>query len=250
MLYIINGFNNWGLFQTVAMCWILVSGTYVCYILIFALQSFLLGIFLNLVYFIPYLASFSVLTFHCYSYWKSVEEKYFALKQLIYEECRDIQRVNNGCIPSRHPKRKENVLPVVSRELYDKVREELLPYHTNLFYFSLKVLMLSIFAYGIFELVNTLHALKFSAVVGVLITFSVSIVPYIFNMEKLNTSEARKKAWLENIKLNVKYIVEEPTLEDPELARTVLIIQDKSNDTVDREQETAYENVLQYESSV
>jgi hypothetical protein len=36
------------------------------------------------------------------------------------------------------------------------------------------------------------------------------------------------------MKLNVKYIVEELTLEDPELA-TVLIIQDKSNDTVDRE---------------
>jgi hypothetical protein len=179
-----------------------------------------------------------------------VEEKYFVLKQLIYEECRDIQRVNNGCIPNRHPKQRENVLPVVSRELYDKVREELLPYHTNLFYFSLKVLMLSIFAYGIFELVNTLHALKISAVVRVLITLSVSIVPYIFNMEKLSTSEARKKAWLEKMKLNVKYIVEELTLEDPELARTVLIIQDKSNDTVDREQETAYENVLQYESSV
>ena len=178
-----------------------------------------------------------------------MEEKYFVLKQLIYEECRDIQRVNNGCIPSRHPKRKENVLPVVSRELYDKVREELLPYHTNLFYFSLKVLMLSIFAYGIFELVNTLHALKISAVVRVLITLSVSIVPYIFNMEKLSTSEARKKAWLEKMKLNVKYIVEELTLEDPELARTVLIIQDKSNDTVNREQETAYENV-QYVSSV
>jgi hypothetical protein len=53
--------------------------------------------------------------------------------------------------------------------------------------------MLSIFAYGIFELVNTLHALKISAVVRVLITLSVSIVPYIFNIEKFNTSEARKK---------------------------------------------------------
>ena len=229
-----SGFN-WRLFDVVVVCMILVGETYICYILVLELQSLLLRIFLNLVYFIPYLASFSVLTFHCYSYWKSVEEKYFVLKQLIYEECRDIQRVNNGCIPSRHPKRKENVLPVVSRELYDKVREELLPYHTNLFYFSLKVLMLSIFAYGIFELVNTLHALKISAVVRILITFSVSIVPYIFNMEKLNASEARKKAWLEKIKLNVKYIVEELTLEDPELARTVLIIQDKSNDTVDRE---------------
>ena len=237
-------------FHAVGVCIMLVGGTLFCYVSILALQYFLLGVFLNLIYFIPYLASFSVLTFHCYSYWKSVEEKYFVLKQLIYEECRDIQRVSNGYIPNRHPKPKENVLPVVSRELYDKVREELLPYHTNLFYFSLKLLMLSIFAYCIFELVNTLHALKISAVVQVLITVSVSIVPYIFNMEKLNTSEARKKAWLEKMKLNVKYIVEELTLEDPELARTVLIIQDKSNGTVDREQETAYENVLQYESSV
>jgi hypothetical protein len=69
--------------NAVPVCAILLGGTYVCYILILALQYFLLGIVLNLVYFIPYLASFLVLTFHCYSYWKSVEEKYFVLKQLI-----------------------------------------------------------------------------------------------------------------------------------------------------------------------
>ena len=108
-------------------------------VMIFAIQSFLLGLFLNLIYFIPYFEFFSVLTFYCCSYWKTMEEKYWVLKRLIYEACREKQQVDNGCIPNRHPKREEKVLPVVSKELYDEIREELLPYDTNLFYFGLKI---------------------------------------------------------------------------------------------------------------
>ena len=44
---------------------------------ILSIVSILLGLFLNLFYFIPYFAYFSVLTFYCYTYWKTMEEKYF-----------------------------------------------------------------------------------------------------------------------------------------------------------------------------
>jgi hypothetical protein len=74
-------------------------------VMVNAILSFLLGLFLNLIYFIPYFAFFSVLTFYCCSYWKTMEEKYCVLKRLIYEACRDKQQVYNGCIPNRHPKR-------------------------------------------------------------------------------------------------------------------------------------------------
>ena len=169
-----------------------------------------------------------------------MEEKYCVLKRLIYEACRDKQQVNNGCIPNRHPKREEKVLPVVSKELYDKIREELLPYDTNLFYFGLKIFWYFVFSFGIFHLINMLNEFNVTGVVQVVTTASLGIIPHIFNMVGLKTSEERKKAWEERLKLNVNYMVEDLIREDPELARTVLI-KDGDNEVVAN---------IQYESSV
>ena len=190
-----------------------------------SIMFFLLGLFLNLIYFIPYLAFFSVLTFYCCTYWKTMEEKYFVLKRLIYEECRKIQYVNNGCIPNRHPKPNEKVLPVVSKELYDKIREVMLPYHTNLFYFVLKMFWSIAFSSGIFMLMYMLNKFHVGGLFQIVITASVGVMPHVFNMLVLKANEERKKAWNEKLKLNVKYMVEELTREDRELARTVLIIE-------------------------
>ena len=102
--------------------------------------SLLFGLFLSLIFFIPYLAFFSVLTFYCISYWKSMEENYLLLKQLIYQACRDVKHDDNDFIRNRRLKRNEKVLPVVSTQLYDKIREQLLPYDENLFYLAVKLL--------------------------------------------------------------------------------------------------------------
>ena len=204
-------------------------------VMISAIESFLLGLFLNLIYFIPYFAFFSVLTFYCCSYWKTMEEKYCVLKRLIYEACRDKQQDNNGCIPNRHPKREEKVLPVVSKELYDKIREKLLPYHTNLFYLGLKIFWSFVFSFGILQLINMLNELNVTGVVQVVTTASLGIMPHIFNMVGLKTSEERKKAWEEKLKLNVKYMVEELVGEDSERARTVLIMEEDNDDTTSEE---------------
>jgi hypothetical protein len=184
-----------------------------------------------------------------------MEEKYWVLKQLIYEECRDKEQDNNGCIPNRHPKREEKVLPVVSKELYDKIREELLPYDTNLFYFGLKLFWCFVFSFGIFKLINMLNELNVTGVVQVVTTASLGIMPHIFNMVASKISVERKKAWEEKLELNVNYMVEDLIREDPELARTVLIIQKNDGTTSD---ENAYELVqvrsdnenIQCESSV
>ena len=198
-----------------------------------AIESFLLGLFLNLIYFIPYFAFFSVLTFYCGNFWKTMEEKYLVLKRLIYEACRDIQCVNNGCIPNRHPKREEKVLPVVSKELYDKIREKLLPYDTNLFYFGLKIFWAFVFLFGIFSLIDMLNEFSFTGSVQVIMTASLGVMPHIFNMVGLKTSEEEKKAQEEKLKLNVKYMVEDLLRADPELARTVLIIKQNNDTTAD-----------------
>ena len=200
-----------------------------CFVMTFAIQSLVLGLFLNLTYFIPYFAFSAVLLFYCGSYWKSMEERYLVLKRLIYKECRHVQDISNGCIPNRHPKRKEKVLPVVSKVLYDKIREELLPYHTNLFYFGLKIFLALVFCYSIFKLINLLHEFNVSGAVQVVTTASLGVIPHIFNMVALKTNEEKKKAFKEKLKLNVKYMVEDLVREDPELARTVLILQEKDN---------------------
>ena len=191
----------------------------------YSIMSFLLGLFLNLFHFIPYMAFFSVLTFYCSTYWKNMEEKYFVLKQLIYEACRETQNINNGCIPNRHPKPGKKNLSVVSRELYDKIREEFLPYDTNLFYFGLKIFWATSFSLGILALINMLNQFNVTGLVQVVITASLGVMPHIFNMVGSKTSEAKTKVHNENLKRNVKYMVQELIREDPELARTVVIME-------------------------
>ena len=217
-------------------------------IIILVITSFLLGLFLNLIYFIPYLALFSVLTFYCYTYWKTMEEKYFVLNQLIYEACRETQGISDSCIPNRHPKSNEEVMLVVSKGLYDKIREKLLPYDTNLFYCGLKMVWSIAFSLSIFVLINLLNEFNVIALVQVVTTASVSVMPHVFNMVASKTSEAKTKAWNEQLKMNVKYMVEDLTRENPELARTVLIMEE--NDDATANSISIVEENIQYESSV
>ena len=200
------------------------------FVISYSIMSFLLGLFLNLYHFIPFIAFFSVLTFYCSTYWKTMEEKYFVLKQIIYEACREAQNINNGCIPNRHPIPSEKVLLVVSSKLYDKIREEFLPYDTNLFYFGLKIFWAIAFSLGILALINMLNEFNVTGLVQVVTTASLGVMPHIFNTIGSKTSEVKTKAHNENLKLNVKYMVEELIREDPELARTVLIMEQDLDD--------------------
>ena len=178
-----------------------------------------------------------------------MEEKYFVLKRLIYEACRETQN-NNGCIPNRHPKPNEKVIPVVSKELYDKIREVMLPYHTNLFYFVLKMFWSIAFSSGIFMLMYILNKFHVGGLVQIVITASLGVMPHILNMVALKANEERKKAWNEKLKLNVKYMVEDLTREDRELARTVLIIEQDDGVRYSSPQFTLLKVLLDWKHSV
>ena len=195
-----------------------------------ATVSFFLGLFLNLIFFIPYLAFFSVLIFYCVSYWKSMEENYLLLKQLIYEACRNTKHDNDDFIPNRRLKRNDKVLPVVSKELYDKIREKLLPYDENLFYLAAKLFCAFAFSYIIFQLIIMLREFEVTGFIQVLITASVGVMPHILNMATMKTSEQMKQAWKEKMKLNVKYMVDELVHDDLELAQTEVIIPWREDD--------------------
>ena len=231
--YIVKYHNNRLLVSLSVAAGVILPSILSIVIISFSIVSFLLGLILNLFHFIPYIAFFSVLTFYCSTYWKTMEEKYFVLKQLIYEACREAQNINNGCIPNRHPKQGEKVLLVVSSKLYDKIREEFLPYDTNLFYFGLKIFWAIAFSSGILALINMLNESNVTGLVQVVTTASLGVMPHIFNMVGSKTSEVKTKAHNENLKLNVKYMVKELIRENPKLARTVLIIEQDLDDLDD-----------------
>ena len=139
----------------------------ICHILcimVFALQSFLLGVLLNIKYLIPHIAFVSILAFYCHSYWKSIEQKYFVLKRIVYEACRD-SRVSHEQIETsdsqenqqlRSNERGKIALPVVSKEVYEQIRGKFLPYQTSLFHFMFRVLWSIVFSYSIFEILHVL----------------------------------------------------------------------------------------------
>ena len=205
---------------------------HILFILVLAIQSFFLGLFLNLSYFTPYLAFASVLTFYFHSSWKSLEEKYLVLKRVVYDVCQERQKDMRETTPSCSPGQNEVALPVVSKEVYEIAREKFLPYHTNISFLILKLLCAFAFSFALFVLINMLHDFHITATIQVITTASLGIMPHVFNMVASKTSEEREKAWIEKLKLNVKYLVEEQTTpEDPDRVKTVLIIQD-SDDSV------------------
>jgi hypothetical protein len=195
-----------------------------CFILVLVVESFLLGLFLNLVFFIPHLATFSVVTFYSYSIWKYLEEKYSLLTLLIYEACED-NPVNRDIEALEKTKK---LISVVSKELYGKIREKVLPYHTNLLWTGLKLLWLIVFTYTIYELVIMLQKFNITATVQLMVTASISILPLIINIMagKIN-NEQTKDAWKKELKLKVKHMVSELTDVHQDLAKTFLIIGEK-----------------------
>ena len=199
------------------------------YTLTQGIQSLFLGLLFNFSYVFPYFAFSCVLTFYCCNYWKSMEEKYLILKRLIYNECRRIRPANDGCIPNRHSERKqeEKLLPVLHKMLYEKIREKLLPYPTNLFYFAIKMHWAITFLIVFINLLKLLNESDIPSVISVVTTASISVVPHVFSMVGLGTSKENKKAWKKKMRLKVKYMVKDLVHEHPKYATWFIIEENK-----------------------
>ena len=231
-------------------------------LLAYSTLSLLLGLIFNLSYFIPYLASFSVFFFYGYSYWASLEKKYFLLKFLIYKACLDEKQddnhnpnlnhnrtptnfnqddddYNDNPYPNANPgkdngdvntKIDEELLSVVSKDLYETIREKLLPYNKNLYQTGLKLIWLTVISYGIYELLQVLHQFNITSSIQLLITASISIAPKLFDTIALTAGmQEKKEAWKEELQLKVKRIVKNEISkadedEKKKLLKTILII--------------------------
>lgn len=200
-------------------------------ILLFSWIPLYLGLVVNITYFIPYITVVSVSTFYFLQFWKSMESKYFALKMFIYEEYRGRISDDDSAINNNSQKESGAIVPVVSKQLYHKIRERLLPYHTNLWFHGFQVFVTFFFSIVFVYIITVLQRNHATSVVKVLTTMSVSVIPYIYNSVVLKSSEEQKRAWDERLKINVKRVVDELIAEDPELATTVLTIRPYKNET-------------------
>ena len=206
------------------------------------------GIFLNIVYFFPYITFISVLSFYAWNFWKSVEEKYFTLKALIYEEVEDINNnsnndntnsnndntnSNNDNANSNNDNTNSNnnndgsnncdddyeIVCVVSKELYDKIRERLLPYDENLFYFAVKLFFMVGFSYIALSLVRIFQASDASPAVQVLTSLSFGAIPYLLNIAVSRKGDEEKAAWKKQLRVRVKQQVIKLTTRNPDYLR-------------------------------
>lgn len=196
-------------------------------ILLFTCIPFSIGLLVNILYFIPHITVVSVSTFYFLQFWKSMDNEYFALKMFIYEECKGRMCQDND---DSDKDTQSVIIPVVSKQLYHKIREKLLPYHINLWIHGLKL-----FVYGYFLFIFTyviMEQQKNNATpVKVLTTLSISVLPYILNSITLKGSEEQKRAWDERLKLKITPVVDKIIAENPELSKTVLTIRLRNNET-------------------
>ena len=200
--------------------------------LAFLVLSWSTGLVLNIFYYFPYITFGSVLLFYSWHCWKYIEEQYLTLKYLIYEECRDSldnknrvvatveDRVGNAgevesyvvCIGPAVNELEENndkikVVPVVSKQLYENVRENLLPYHWNLFIFWWKLVAIFVFAFSVLTLVEILQENDTLPTIKILTTFCVGAFPHLMNMLVAKNSEEHDNAWKEELRVRVKRLV-------------------------------------------
>ena len=119
---------------------------------------------------------------------------------------------------------KGHIIPVISKKIYHKIQERILPYDTNLFDHVVKSLFIVLFTYFCIEYVQGRQESHFTDIVKVLTTISISVLPYFFNVLFLTLNEHENKTWKEMIKVDVKHIVDELD-KDQKLDKTILILQ-------------------------
>jgi hypothetical protein len=204
-------------------CFMLLSASFLWVLIPHATIPLFSGLILNSIYYFPYITLISVASFYTWASWKSLTGEYLALKILIYEALVQQKKSNNNVDPDEIND-DQHIVYVVSKKLYNNIRERLLPYHSKFLVFFLKLLLISIFAFGVFTLVKMLQAVDSSPTVTVIASLTTGALPYILNIAMERMSE-EKKAQNEIMKGNVERLVKRFTNDDnPELLKTILIL--------------------------
>ena len=157
------------------------------------------------------------------TFWQYVKRKCFTLKMKIYEVYKEIfdpdyvgvadgnDGDHNDDIFTTKWRYNHNNESMISIQLYDRIREEILPYNLTLFHFFIKVFFVFLFALLMFTVINILRTADISGTVKVITTMSVSVVPYILSVVAAKISEEKKNAQNEVQKIKVEKLVSKLT---------------------------------------
>ncbi len=203
----------------------LLNVSFLWYLLPHAVIPIFAGLVLNSVYYFPHVTLISVASFYTWALWKSLTGEYLTLKIMIYEALQQGQSNTNVNLDDISDDR--YIVYVVSKKLYKKIRKRLLPYHVKFLVFFLKLLLISVFALGVFKLVIMLQAVDASPTVIVIATFTTGALPYILNIVIDRMSEEEKKTHNEILKGNVERLVKKFATDDQNLSRTIWISPDQ-----------------------
>jgi hypothetical protein len=200
----------------------LLSASFLWVLIPHAMIPIFSGLIFNSIYYFPYITLISVASFYTWASWKSLTGEYLALKILIYEALQSRQSNNDVNLDEINDD--QYIVYVVSKKLYNNIRERLLPYHSKFIVFFLKLLLISIFAFGVFTLVKMLQAVDSSPTVTAIASLTSGALPYILDIVMERMSE-EKKAQNEIMKGNVERLAKRFTNDDdPELLKTILIL--------------------------
>ena len=205
----------------------LLYASFLWYLLPHAVIPLFAGLILNSVYYFPHVTLISVASFYTWALWKSLTGEYLTLKIMIYEALQQGRSNNNVNLDDISDENLDDIsddrytVHVVSKKLYQKIRERLLPYHFKFLVFFLKLLLISVFALGVSKLVIMLQAVDASPTVIMIATFTTGALPYILNIVIDRMSEEEKKTHNVILQGNVEQLVKKFATDDQNLSRTI-----------------------------
>ena len=171
----------------------------------------IIGLFLNVEIYSPYILPLCTIVFYSWAKWRSaVETKYLVLTTNIYKVCNESrvesnQRSNNvtdnSCRLGDTNQRTDlyrieldDGEPIISKELYDQVRKHILPYHQTLFHYFKGVFFIAVFGYLLYILMSMAQKSGISGSLQIISTISVSSIPFIFDFVWKKKSDEQKEA--------------------------------------------------------
>ena len=180
----------------IVSCGVMIAFAYLSLNLVLYLVT---GLYLNGSFFGPIVVPMLVLLVYAWSSWKSfVEIEYLQLKTKIYEVCEEHyksrkEKSSSGTFTattsSSHLAMISNASytvnvkeGTVSKALYDKIRENLLPYHEVLFYFFVRMCLIGNFCLVVVGMMYLAQKSNDAAVPAqVMSTIVISTIPLIFD---------------------------------------------------------------------
>ena len=186
---------------------------------------FTIGLFLNGENYSPYILPVCTIIFYSWTNWRSsVETKYLVLLTNIYKVSKESSAesgkgstnvaMNSNTASNTsdsktlkiryHP---EDGEPMIEKELYNLVREKLLPYDKILFYYFQRVFFILIFAHFLYIMISLAQTSRVPGFIQVISSIAATSLPFIFDFVWKKNSDEKKEADSIALQSKLKHIL-------------------------------------------